>query len=74
MLPRKSALRLGTLMADAFFRFSRREKAIALENLSTAFGKERSSGDILRICRQCFENLGKGLMEVLQFSRLILLE
>lgn len=70
LIPRKLALNLGILLADLLFLLSRREKTRALENLSTAFGKEKSVGDILRICHCCFENLGKGLMEVLQFPRL----
>ncbi len=70
LLPRKTALNLGVLLARLLFLFSHREKAKALGNLSIAFGAEKSSRDILRICRLCFENLGKGLMEVLQFPRL----
>jgi KDO2-lipid IV(A) lauroyltransferase len=70
LLPRKTALSLGVLLADLLFVLSRREKAKALENLLIAFGSEKSWDDILRICHYCFENLGKGLMEVLQFPRL----
>ena len=70
LLPRQTALNLGILLADLLFLFSRREKARALENLSTAFGEEKGPSDVLRICRYCFQNLGKGLMEVLQFPRL----
>ena len=70
MLPRKVALRLGVLLADLFFLLSRGEKTIALENLSAAFGAEKTSDEILRICRYCFRNLGKQLMEVFQIPRL----
>lgn len=70
LLPRRVALALGVLLADLLFLFSRKEKARALENLFIAFGAEKLPGEILRICRCCFENLGKGLMEVLQFPRL----
>ncbi len=70
LLPRRVALRLGILLADLFFLFSRREKTVALENLSAAFGAEKNPDDILRICRYCFRNLGKQLMEVLQIPRL----
>jgi len=70
LLPRKVALSLGVCLADLPFWFSRSERAKALENLSIAFGEEKTPGEILRICRYCFENLGKGLMEVLQFPRL----
>lgn len=70
LLPRRAVLWLGTHLADLFFRFSRREKAIALENLSAAFGGEKSPDEILKICRDCFRNLGKQLMEVLKMPRL----
>ncbi len=70
LLPRKIALNLGAFLGRLLFLLSRREKARALSNLSIAFGAEKSSRDILRICRLCFENLGKGLMEFLQFPRL----
>jgi KDO2-lipid IV(A) lauroyltransferase len=70
LFPRRTALSLGAYLADLPFFLSRREKAKALENLFIAFGEEKSSNDILRICRHCFRNLGKGLMEVLQFPRL----
>lgn len=70
LLPRKTVLSLGVLLADLLFVLSRREKAKALENLLIAFGREKSRDDILKICHYCFENLGKGLMEVLQFPRL----
>jgi KDO2-lipid IV(A) lauroyltransferase len=70
LLPRKAALNLGVLLARSLFLLSRREKARALINLSIAFGTEKNPREILRVCRLCFENLGKGLMEVLQFPRL----
>jgi KDO2-lipid IV(A) lauroyltransferase len=52
------------------FLLSRRDRTRAIEHLSVAFGAEKSPGKILNLSRQCFENLGKGLMEVLQFPRL----
>ncbi len=61
---------MGVLLADLFFLFSRREKTVALKNLSAAFGAEKNPDEILRICRYCFRNLGKQLMEVLQMPRL----
>lgn len=70
LLPRKTALNLGVLLADLLFWFPSSEKTKTLENLSIAFGKEKSSAEILKICHNCFRNLGKGLMEFLQFPRL----
>jgi len=70
LLPRKTALNLGVLLADLLFWFPTSEKAKTLENLSIAFGEEKSYTEILKICHNCFRNLGKGLMECLQFPRL----
>jgi len=70
LLPRQTALNIGVLLADLVFLLSRRERARALEHLSTAFRAEKSPAEILRLSRYCFRNLGKGLMEVLQFPRL----
>ena len=70
LLPRQTALNIGVRLADLVFLLSRRERARALEHLSTAFRAEKSPAEILRLSRYCFRNLGKGLMEVLQFPRL----
>ena len=61
---------MGVLLADLFFLFSRRERAIALGNLSVAFGAEKNPREILNICRCCFRNLSKGFMEALKIPRL----
>lgn len=70
LLPRKIALGIGVLLGDLMFFFSRKEKAKAVRNLSFAFGTEKNSKEILDICRKCFRNLGKGLMEFLQLPKL----
>ena len=57
-------------MAHLLFRFLRKEREKAIGNLSVAFGKEKSQEEILRVCYKSFENLGKGLIEVLQFPKL----
>lgn len=70
LLPRKAALKLGVFLANQFFRFSHREKAIALDNLSIAFNADGDSESILSLCQRCFQNLGKSFMEALQIPRL----
>ncbi|MBD3181914.1 lipid A biosynthesis lauroyl acyltransferase [Candidatus Poribacteria bacterium] len=69
-LPRKAALKLGILLINAMYPLIKGEKEKALNSLNTAFGKEKSSEELTEICRYFFQNLVKGLMEVLQFSRL----
>lgn len=70
LLPRKIALGIGVFLGDLMFLFSRKEKAKAVRNLSFAFGTEKNTKDILDICRNCFINIGKGLMEFLQLPKL----
>ena len=70
LFPRKFALNLGVFLGDLMFFLSRKERARAVRNLSIAFGTEKSPREILDICRKCFRNLGKGLMEFLQLPKL----
>lgn len=44
-----------------------RQRKIAVESLSVAFGKEKAQSDIQRITRECFENLGRGMIELIYF-------
>ena len=69
-IPRKIALGFGVFIGDLIFYLSRKERAKAVKNLSIAFGSEKSTKEILNICRNCFRNLGKGLIEFLQLPRL----
>lgn len=69
-IPRKIILSLGAILGELVFYLSKRERNKALKNLSTAFGDEKSPEEIYEICRNCFRNLVKGLMEFLQLPRL----
>jgi KDO2-lipid IV(A) lauroyltransferase len=44
-----------------------RQKRIARESLSIAFGSEKTSKEIEGILRNCFVNLGKGMIELIYF-------
>jgi KDO2-lipid IV(A) lauroyltransferase len=44
-----------------------RQKKIAMESLNIALGRERSQEDLKHIARQCFKNLGQGMMELIYF-------
>ncbi|MGQ9607846.1 MAG: lysophospholipid acyltransferase family protein [bacterium] len=70
ILPRKITLNVGVLLGDLFFLLFRRERNKAFNNLFYAFGTEKSADQIYKICRGCFRNLGKGLLEFLQFPKL----
>ena len=49
------------------FRLAIRQKKIARESLHIAFGKEKSDPEIKEIAKSCFENLGKGMIELIYF-------
>ena len=70
LLPRKTALKMGVYLADLMFLLFPKERAKVMANLNLAFGSEKKQREIYRICRYCFRNLGKGMMEVMQFPRL----
>lgn len=57
---------MGVLMAIAFH-FIIKQRKIAQESLTIAFGSEKSPQEINRIVKDCFENLGKGMVEMLYF-------
>lgn len=43
------------------------QKRIARESLKIAFGKEKSDLEIQQIAKNCFKNLGKGMIELIYF-------
>src|SRR3989338_5724431 len=49
------------------FRCTLRQRKIALESLNIAFGQEKSPQEIDAIVRDCFENLGRGMIELIYF-------
>ena len=62
------AVRFFTRVFTALgFRLAVRQRKIAVESLSVAFGKEKTQADIQRITRECFENLGRGMIELIYF-------
>jgi KDO2-lipid IV(A) lauroyltransferase len=42
----------------------RKRRRAALNNLRLALGKEKTEEEIERICRDCFKNIGKDMMEI----------
>ena len=61
------ARRITHLFLAIGFRFTIRQRQIALESLQIAFGKEKSESEINGIIRDCFENLGRGMIELIYF-------
>ena len=55
------------LLALAYF-LLRRMRGIAMSTLSIAFGKEKSQAELEKICKDCFYNAGRGVIEVGVFA------
>ncbi len=47
--------------------FTVRQRRIAWESLQIAFGREKSANELKRIIWACFENLGRGMIELIYF-------
>ena len=68
-IPRPLGLRLGGFMGDFFFRILKRRRQIALNNLTVAFGEEKSPQEREAIARKSFQNLGRHFFEVIYLLR-----
>lgn len=65
MLPEKTMYGFATVMSKLGYVFAARQRRIALESLSIAFGQEKSKQEIAAIARACFDIMGKGMVELL---------
>lgn len=70
LLPYRFALFLGQILGDITFGIIKFRKRVALKNLSRCF-TNRSAGELKRICRQSYRNLGKSLVEYALFPKLV---
>jgi len=68
-LPRSAALRLGSGIGGLLYRFVKRRRQIALNNLKMAFGDEREDEELKQIARASFQNMGKTLAEFLRLPK-----
>jgi len=55
-----------TLIAIGFC-FAIRQKRVACESLNIAFGGEKTKEEVEKIFKDCFENVGKGMTELIYF-------
>jgi KDO2-lipid IV(A) lauroyltransferase len=63
-LPRKQARRLSDLLGRLWFRVDMRHRRVALDNLTLAFGGEKSNREIRLIAKQVFRNIVHVVYEV----------
>jgi KDO2-lipid IV(A) lauroyltransferase len=62
-LPITSLSSYGEKLGLLSFYLLRRRRKVALSNLNLAFGKEKDRGEIDRIWREIFKNIGRDMME-----------
>jgi len=67
IVPFRFTMYLGRVFGLLAYFFARRHRKIALEGLGTAFSKEKTSCQIRKIARKCFEFIGETAWEILYF-------
>ncbi len=69
LLPEGFALWLGRQLGDAWYRVDFEHRKVAIQNLRTAFGQQKSEVEIRDIARRNFENLGMMAVEFFRIPR-----
>ena len=68
LLPYKAVKAMtGGILVTAYF-ILRRMRASAMDTLRIAFGKEKSQTELEQICKDCFNNAGRGVIELGSFT------
>ena len=63
-IPRKQSFRLGNALGSLWFFIDKKHRDIALENLTCAFGQEKTPREIDRLAQQIFQHFGQVLFEI----------
>ena len=66
-LPYSIVRSLGYVLIAIGFQLTIKQRRIALESLQIAFGQEKNQQEIQKIFKECFWNLGKGMIELIYF-------
>lgn len=69
-LPRRACLVLAGVLARLYYRFDRKTRAVALENLRLAFGDAHTSAERERIARASFGNFSRAMLDLFWARRL----
>src|SRR3990167_7291094 len=70
LIPVSAGLRIAGILGKLIFWVLVKYRAIAIENLKDAFGKEKQDGEIEGIARRVFENLCKNAVELVNFPKI----
>ena len=68
-LPRKVALSIGASLGTAVFNLAPHQRALVCKQLAVSLELE-DAREIERLARRCFQNLGKNLIEFMQFPHM----
>jgi KDO2-lipid IV(A) lauroyltransferase len=63
-VPRQPAQRLSEMLGRLWYRADNRHRCITLDNLTRAFGREKSRAEIERIARRVFKNIIQIVFEI----------
>ncbi len=66
-LPYSVVRALTRFFIEIGFRCTKHQRKIAKESLQIAFGQEKNEGEINKIIRECFENFGQGMIDLIYF-------
>ncbi len=67
MLPYGAVQYMTGILVAIGFRFTIKQRRLAKESLTIAFGKEKTQEEIDQIIRKCFANIGRGMVEMIYF-------
>lgn len=70
LFPLRTGLFIGAILGRLAYYIIRRERIKTLTNLRIAFGKEKAEREIKYIAREVFANLGKNLVELINFPKI----
>lgn len=68
ILPRRAALAIGSFVGRMIPYVARKEYRLAVENLTIAFGKEKSSGDIEKLAHESFRYLALNFIDTVRLK------
>lgn len=68
LLPRRLCLAAGRSLGLLAFRLDRKHRAVALGNLTIAFGKERPPSELAALAKKAFKRLGSDFADILKVS------
>ncbi|HZR45561.1 MAG TPA: lysophospholipid acyltransferase family protein [Candidatus Manganitrophaceae bacterium] len=71
LLPVGLSLWTGAMLGRLFYVLDRRHREIALNNLASALGREKSEKERKQIARGSFENLGRSVAEICRLQRAV---